>query len=92
MLTRRILSMWHNYYLQERQTLTSLGNRATALSNSCTPNADTLIFVSNVKKTHIWSLPSSAIKLQIHLLLDIISILKMCNPGRGIAFNPLIAI
>lgn len=92
MLTRRILSMWHNCYLQERWTLISIGNHAAALSNSCAPNAYTLISLSNVKKPHIWSLPSSAIKLQIHLLLDIISILKMCNPGHGIAFNPLIAI
>lgn len=91
-LTRRILSTWDNYYLQERWMLLSLGNHATALSNPCTPKADTLIFLSNLEKTDIWSLPSAAIKLQIHLLLDIICILKMCYPSHGIAFNPLIAV
>lgn len=56
MVTRRVLSMWCSHYLQERWTLISLGNRAAALSNSCTQNSDTLIFLSNVKKpTHLSS-------------------------------------
>lgn len=50
MVTRRILSMWCSHYLQESWTLISLGNHAAALSNSCTWNTDTLIFLSNVKK------------------------------------------